>query len=115
MIPAAASSRQGEKTGNSGEQPLDIDKTILIVDESSTELLCLKSFVEEPDRVIVTADTANQAINLLPRFDFSLAIIGAHLPGRDRFKIAETIRESDVTSHVPIIFISAAPPDKNVP
>lgn len=93
---------------------MEIDKAILVVDESSTELLCLKSIIEQSGRVIVTADTANQAINLLPRFDFALAIIGAHLPGRDRFKIAETIRENETTGHIPIVFISASPPDKEL-
>lgn len=64
--------------------------------------------------MIVTADTANQAINLLTRFDFAIAIIGAHLAGRDRFKIAEAIREGEATSHIPIVFISASPPDKEL-
>lgn len=93
---------------------MEIDKTILIVDESSTELLCLKSILDRPDRVIVTAESAKQAINLLTRFDFAMAIIGAHLPGRDRFKTAETIRETEATRHVPIVFISPSPPDKEL-
>ena len=89
--------------------PLPPAKTkVLIVDDRPENLLALSNIVAEDDRIIFQADSGEAALSLLLEHEFALAILDVMMPGMDGFELAELMRGTDRTRHVPIVFVSAA-------
>lgn len=89
--------------------PLPLAKTkVLIVDDRPENLLALSNIVAEDDRLIFQADSGEAALSLLLEHEFALAILDVMMPGMDGFELAELMRGTERTRHVPIVFVSAA-------
>jgi len=82
-------------------------QSVLIVDDSPTDLLYLRKLLERPDRHIITAKSGEEALQVLKGFECSLVLLDIHLDGLNGFQTAERIRENERTKHLPIIFITA--------
>ena len=54
------------------------------------------------------AESAEQALELLLRHEFALAILDVQMPGMDGFQLAELMRSTERTKPIPIVFVSAA-------
>ena len=89
------------------------DKTnILLVDDNPKNLLGLEAILESPDRNILTAASGNDALALLMQHDFSLVLLDVMMPEIDGFEVAEIMKRSEKTKHIPIIFITAISKNK---
>jgi signal transduction histidine kinase len=55
-----------------------------------------------------TAPSAEAALALLLEHEFALAIVDVQMPGMNGFELAELMRGTERTRHIPIIFVSAA-------
>jgi signal transduction histidine kinase len=86
---------------------------LLIVDDLPENLLALSKIIEQEDRIIYQASSGEQALSLLLEHDFALAIVDVMMPGMDGFELAELMRGTDRTRHVPIVFVSAAGKEMN--
>ncbi|QYF95920.1 hybrid sensor histidine kinase/response regulator [Massilia sp. PAMC28688] len=86
---------------------------LLIVDDLPENLLALSKIIEQDDRIIYQASSGEQALSLLLEHDFALAIVDVMMPGMDGFELAELMRGTDRTRHVPIVFVSAAGKELN--
>lgn len=84
---------------------------ILAVDDIAANLTALDAVLAKPGVEIVHASSGAQALELLLEHDFGLAILDVHMPGMDGFELAELMRGSKRTRHIPILFLTAAGED----
>lgn len=80
---------------------------ILLVDDIEDNLLVLEALLKRPDVELLKALSGRQALELLLEQDVALALIDVQMPEMDGFELAELMRGTNRTSHVPIIFVTA--------
>ena len=79
----------------------------LLVDDLRENLLALSALLEGDDIETLTAQSGAEALELLLVHDFALAFLDVQMPEMDGFELAELMRGSERTRHVPIIFVTA--------
>jgi len=79
------------------------DVNVLIVDSLPGNLLALLQ--DEPLRLIPAA-SGEEALSLLLEHEFALALLDMEMPGMSGLALAELIRGSSRTRHLPIVFVS---------
>ncbi len=79
----------------------------LIVDDLEENLLALSVLLRRDDVEVLTARSGSEALELLLRHDIALAFLDVQMPEMDGFELAELIRGSERTRHIPLIFITA--------
>ncbi|RQO56505.1 hybrid sensor histidine kinase/response regulator [Variovorax sp. KBW07] len=87
---------------------IDIESKLLIVDDLPENLLALEALIRAPGRTVYRALSAEAALTLLLEHEFALAIVDVQMPGMNGFELAELMRGTERTRHIPIIFVSAA-------
>jgi len=92
--------------------PSDDPVKFLIVDDLEENLLALAALLRQDGLVIMKARSGMEALELLLQHDFALALLDVQMPGMDGFELAELMRGTERTRHVPIIFITAAATDE---
>jgi signal transduction histidine kinase len=85
----------------------------LIVDDRDENLLALSTLLRRDDVELLTARSGTAALDLLLRHDVALALLDVQMPEMDGFELAELMRGSERTRHVPIIFVTAAAHDQH--
>lgn len=81
---------------------------LLLVDDLSENLVALEALLRGPGRRVLTATSGDDALALLLEHDFALAILDVQMPGMDGFELAELMRGTERTRHIPIVFVTAA-------
>ncbi len=84
------------------------EANLLIVDDLPENLLALDALLRAPGIRVHQAESAEQALELLLRHEFALAILDVQMPGMDGFQLAELMRGTERTKQIPIVFVSAA-------
>lgn len=84
------------------------EANLLIVDDLPENLLALDALLKGPGIHVHQAESAEQALELLLRHEFALAILDVQMPGMDGFQLAELMRSTARTKQIPIVFVSAA-------
>lgn len=79
----------------------------LLVDDLHENLLALSALLEGDGVQTLTARSGAEALELLLVHDFALALLDVQMPDMDGFELAELMRGSERTRHVPIIFVTA--------
>jgi signal transduction histidine kinase len=79
----------------------------LIVDDLEENLLVLESLLVRQGLEILKARSGREGLELLLVHDVALALIDVQMPEMDGFELAELMRGTERTSHVPIIFVTA--------
>jgi signal transduction histidine kinase/HPt (histidine-containing phosphotransfer) domain-containing protein len=79
---------------------------LLLVDDHEANLLALASILEGPDIRMIKALSANEALGLMLKHDFALALIDVQMPDMNGFEMAELMRANPRTRNVPIIFVT---------
>ena len=77
--------------------------------------LALEALLRGDDREIFKAASGPAALELLLVHDFALALLDIHMPTMDGFELAELMRGTERSKHIPIIFITAASPNEPLP
>lgn len=88
--------------------PTDDVVKLLIVDDLPENLLALEALLREDGLEIHAAGSGEDALSLLLEHDFALALLDVQMPEMTGFELAELIRGSSRTAHLPIVFVSAA-------
>lgn len=83
----------------------------LLVDDHDANLVALSAVLSSDGVEMLRARSGREALELLLRHDIALAIIDVQMPIMDGFELAELMRGSRRTQHVPIIFLTAGPQD----
>lgn len=84
----------------------------LLVDDLEDNLVALAALLRREDVEILTARSGAQALELMLVHDVALALLDVHMPDMDGFELAELIRGTERTRHVPLIFITAGVRDQ---
>ena len=79
----------------------------LIVDDLEANVLALAALLRNDDVEIISASSGVEALELLLANDVALALIDVQMPEMDGFELAELIRGSERTRHIPLIFVTA--------
>jgi two-component system, cell cycle response regulator len=87
--------------------PADETIKILVVDDRPENLMAIEGVLERPDLTIISATSGNQALGLVLEHNFALILLDVQMPGMDGFEVAELMRGSEKTRHIPIIFVTA--------
>jgi signal transduction histidine kinase len=86
---------------------------LLLVDDLQENLVALQALVRGGDRQVFTARSGEAALELMLEHAFALALLDVQMPGMSGFDLAETMRSTERTRRIPIIFVSAAGREMN--
>ena len=86
---------------------------LLIVDDLPENLQALEALIRGEGREVFQAGSGEEALALLLQHDFAIAILDVQMPGMDGFELAELMRGTDKTRHIPIVFVTAAGKELN--
>lgn len=85
----------------------------LLVDDIEENLTALEAVLQRDDIDILKARSGAEALELLLRHnDVALALLDVQMPEMNGFELAELIRGSERTRHVPLIFVTAGSRDQ---
>jgi two-component system sensor histidine kinase/response regulator len=79
----------------------------LLVDDLEENLLALAALLARHDVIVLTARSGSEALELLLVHDVALAFLDVQMPDMDGFELAELLRGSERTRHIPLIFVTA--------
>jgi signal transduction histidine kinase len=79
----------------------------LLVDDLEENLLALSALLARNDVNVLTARSGSEALELLLVHDVALAFLDVQMPDMDGFELAELLRGSERTRHIPLIFVTA--------
>ncbi|HEY3780369.1 MAG TPA: ATP-binding protein [Fimbriimonadaceae bacterium] len=85
---------------------------ILLVDDMEENLLALEGLLRKDGLEILTARSGALALEILLTDEVALAILDVQMPLMDGFELAELMRGTTRTQHIPIIFLTAGGPDE---
>jgi two-component system, sensor histidine kinase and response regulator len=85
----------------------------LLVDDREENLVALQALLRRDDVQVLLARSGAEALDLLLAHDVALALLDVQMPEMDGFELAELMRGSERTRHVPIIFVTAGPRDQH--
>jgi len=80
---------------------------VLLVDDTSANLLALNAALEGVDADLVQASSGYEALRHVLDADFAAIILDVSMPGLDGFETASLIRTRKRSEHTPIIFMTA--------
>ncbi len=90
---------------------MNVPVKCLIVDDLEENLLALSALLRRDDVEVLEARSGAEALELLLVHDVALAFVDVRMPDMDGFELAELMRGSERTRHVPIIFVTAGAED----
>ena len=79
----------------------------LLVDDLEENLVALGALLEQDGVELLRARSGSEALELLLVHDIALALLDVQMPEMDGFQLAELMRGSERTRHIPIIFVTA--------
>jgi two-component system sensor histidine kinase/response regulator len=85
----------------------------LLVDDLEENLLALSALLTGVDVEILTARSGREALEILLVHDVALALLDVRMPDMDGFELAELLRGSERTRHIPLIFVTAESRDQH--
>lgn len=84
----------------------------LLVDDLEANLDALEGLLKRDGVELLKARSGPEALELLLRHDFALALLDVNMAGMDGFELAELMRGTERTRRVPIIFVTAGAIDQ---
>ena len=90
------------------------DYKILVVDDSTTNVVLLEAILDEKGYIIETALNANEAYSIIEREIPDLILLDLLMPKISGFDFLEEIRKNAKTKNTPVIVVSALTDEENV-
>ncbi|MBK7861388.1 MAG: response regulator [Archangiaceae bacterium] len=85
----------------------------LLVDDIEENLIALEGLLQRDGLELWKAKSGREALELLLVHDFALALLDVQMPEMNGFELAELMRGTERSKHVPIIFLTAGSRDPN--
>jgi CheY-like chemotaxis protein len=89
------------------DAPDSVGPAVLVVDDSSSNLLAIEAALGDVGGEIVQAQSGDEALRLLLDRDFAVVLLDVQMPSLSGLETARLIRERKRSRHTPIIFITA--------
>ncbi|HZU82184.1 MAG TPA: hybrid sensor histidine kinase/response regulator [Polyangiaceae bacterium] len=86
--------------------------TCLLVDDLEENLVALEALLRDEPARLLTARSAEEALELLLHNEVAVALVDVQMPGTDGIELAEMMRGIERTRHVPIVFVTAGRHDE---
>jgi signal transduction histidine kinase len=83
----------------------------LLVDDLEENLIALQALLKRDGLECDTARSGEEALELMLVNEYALALLDVQMPGMDGFELAEYMRSSERSRHIPIIFVTAGTGD----
>lgn len=80
---------------------------LLIVDDSSLNIVLLEKILQEEHYTILTAGSGNEALRIVDREKIDLVLLDIMMPGLDGYAVCRQLQGNEHTSDIPVIFITA--------
>lgn len=80
---------------------------VLVADDNRTNLMILRKILERARYEVDTADNGNQALEMLQRHRYKVAVLDMHMPGRDGVEVMREYRFSRHGARTPVIMLTA--------
>jgi signal transduction histidine kinase/DNA-binding response OmpR family regulator len=87
--------------------PANDKVNILVVDDLPEKILVMETILGELGENIVAAQSGEEALRLILRYEFAVILLDVNMPGMDGFETAAFIRRRKKSAYTPIIFITA--------
>lgn len=87
--------------------------TVLIVDDDPLILRVVTTVLDLEAYEVVTAETAEVAMKLLPERAVDVVVSDVMMPGIDGFELCEWIRSDEATAHLPVVLLTARDGDQD--
>src|SRR5258706_1411310 len=84
---------------------------VLIVVDDPQLLRALQELLDAPDRNIVVAQSGEDALRFVLKFDFAVILLDVKMSGMDGFATARIIRSRPGSRNTPIIFLTGTHQD----
>jgi len=82
-------------------------KTILLVEDSEPAIIQMKEFLEAGGYGTLVARNGVEALEIIGKTVPDAMILDLMMPGVDGFEVLKTIREAELTAHVPVLILTA--------
>jgi DNA-binding response OmpR family regulator len=90
------------------------DYTILVVDDSTTNVVLLEAILDEKGYKIETALNAKEAYTLIDKNTPDLILLDLLMPKISGFDFLKEIRKNEKTKDTPVIVVSALTDEENI-
>lgn len=110
----------GEELGGDWDYSYDVkpkkprQNSVLIIDDDPDQLSMLQLMVERAGYKVITADSAEQALNLAEERPFNVIVADYKMPNMNGFDFVKALRSMDAdwnTQEVPVIVLTACGED----
>lgn len=82
-------------------------KTILVIDDSETNLLLLKAVLEDQGYEVELMNDSRRAVDYINRHDPDLVLLDLLMPGMDGFEFMGRLKEAGVKDRFPVVVVTA--------
>ena len=83
------------------------NKTILIIDDSSTNNLLFQSILEENGFDVIVSTSGKSGLSALQKNKTDLVLLDVMMPGLDGFDVLKKIKEDDNNQSIPVLMLTA--------
>ena len=87
---------------------------ILVVDDSTTNVVLLEAILDEKGYKIETALSAKEAYSIIDKESPDLILLDLLMPKISGFDFLEQLRKKEKTKNIPVIVVSALTDDENI-
>ncbi len=81
--------------------------TIMIVEDSQTQALSLREFLEGNGLHVIHAQSGQEALNLADKLLPDAVVLDIEMPGMNGFEVAANLVRNQTTKHIPIVMLTA--------
>jgi twitching motility two-component system response regulator PilH len=82
-------------------------KTILVVDDSPTEMRLVTGVLQGHGHRIITATDGDQALEVARREQPGLVVLDVIMPGKNGFQVCRALKTAPETAKIPVILLTS--------
>jgi twitching motility two-component system response regulator PilH len=87
--------------------------TILVVEDSPTEMQIVRTALQNKGYEVITATNGEEGIEKVRSHSPSLVVLDVVLPGRNGFQVCRDLKSSPDTKNVPVILLTSKTQDSD--